>query len=138
MMIFRHPVWSRLGATVGILAVLALALAAPIHHVHAIERDLAGTEHAGHPGQAAAHMGAAHGGHGDHAQHGVPAKPEAATVHCPLCTLGKMAGVLLPPDLTTIHVPGVAPELPFPVEAIAAASSQLREIPQPRGPPARA
>lgn len=133
MTIFRQPMWNRLGAAFGVLAVLALALAAPIYHVHAIERDFAGVAHAGHGGPAASHMG--HAGHG---QDEAPAKPETATVHCPLCMLGKMAGVLLPPDLPVIHVPSLVLDTPFPVETIVAVSSKSQEIAQPRGPPARA
>ena len=133
MTIFRQPVWSRLGATFGVLAVLALALAAPIFHVHAIERDFAGVAHAGHGGPAASHMG--HAGHG---QDEAPARPEAATVHCPLCMLGKMAGLLPPPNLPVIHVPSLVRDALFPVETIAAVSSQAQRIARPRGPPARA
>src|SRR3546814_9633966 len=108
MTIFRQPVWSRLGAAFGVLAVLALALAAPIFHVHAIERDFAGVAHAGHGAPAASHMG--HAGHG---QDEAPARPEAATVHCPLCTLGKMACLLLPPNLFVIDVPSLVRDAPF-------------------------
>jgi hypothetical protein len=133
MTIFRQPVWSRLGAAFGVLAVLALALAAPIFHVHVIERDFAGVAHAGHSGPAASHMG--HAGHG---QDEAPARPGTATVHCPLCMLGKMAGLLLPPNLPVIHVPSLVRDAPFPVETIAAVSSQSQGIAQPRGPPARA
>ena len=133
MRIFRQPIWSRLGATFGVLAVLALALAAPIHHVHAIERDLARIAHGAYPGPDAAHTG-----HGGHAQHGAPAKPEAATVHCPLCTLGKMASVLLPPDQPVLHLPRRALAAPLPVESVIAPSRPSPGPAQPRGPPARA
>lgn len=133
MTIFRRSRWRRLGASFGVLAVLALTLAAPIHHVHAIGRDLAGIAQAGHHGPATAHEG-----HGDHARHGAPAKPEAALVHCPLCTLGKMAGLLLPPSLAVIHLPTLAAAMFFPVDRVAAVSSQPRGVAQPRGPPARA
>ena len=133
MTIFRQSPWRGLGATFGVLAVLALALAAPIHHVHAIERDLGGIAHPGHRGPAAAPEA-----HGDHARHRAPARPETATVHCPLCTLGKMAGLLLAPTLTLIQLPGLAQDIAFPVEAVAAVSLRQRGIAEPRGPPAGA
>jgi hypothetical protein len=128
----RHSRWSRLGAAFGLLAVLALAALAPIHHVHAIQRDFGGFAQS-HQAQAEGRHASA-SGHAHHAPADQPAKP----IYCPICTLGKMAGVLLPPDLPVLVPPLTGRDGPALAVAASPLSSRAEPTARPRAPPVHA
>ena len=133
MKAFRQSRWSRLGAAVGLLAVLALTALAPIHHVHAIQRDFGGPLQTHQASAEGCHTTAS--GHAHHTPADQPAKPP---IYCPICSLGKMAGSLLPPNLPTLAVPAVGGDVPAPVVVAALLAGRVEPAARPRAPPVHA
>jgi len=130
---FRHSRWSRLGAAFGLLAVLALAALAPIHHVHAIQRDFGGFAPPHQAQSEGCHTAAS--GHAHHAPADQPAKPP---IYCPICSLGKMAGVLLPPNLPILAAPVVGRDGPAPAVVTPVLVGRTDPAARPRAPPVHA
>lgn len=133
---FRRQHWTRLGATLGMLAVLTLASLAPVHHVHAIKRAFAGMAATGHAH--AAHQAGAPAGPAAHCHDCASDTPDARPAHCPVCTLGKMAAGLLPPDSPAIALPRRADATLVALGSLAAPAGRSERTAQPRAPPAAA
>jgi hypothetical protein len=133
MILFRRGLAGKLGAAIGVAAMLGLALVAPIHHLHAIARDFGTAQHAGHATQQPCH-----GEHAGPAQ-GPPAKPSgSAPVYCPMCTLGKMAAALLPPSLPLVAIPLVTGDAPVFIATPTPSSNRPERVARPRAPPVQA
>jgi hypothetical protein len=133
MTIFRRHLWSRLGAALGVLAVLVLALLAPIHHLHAIERALAKAVD-GHAGQPAV----SHSEHAAHDHGAPPAKPQRVPTDCPVCTLGKVAAALLPPSVPAVATVVFLHDSPAAIPTTAPLSGWSHSSARPRAPPVHA
>ncbi len=124
----------RLGAVAGMLAVLVLAFAGPIHHLHAIARDFGTAHHA----VAAVPAEDCHEGHARHGEAPPAKQPANAPVYCPVCTLGKMAAALLAPSQPALTVPLALGDPPIAVATAAPDGIRPVGIARPRAPPVEA
>jgi hypothetical protein len=128
---FRHGLIAKLGAASGVVALLALVLLAPIHHIHAIAFSFTKAGHALHDGQLSHDRSASNPG-----EH-TPDEPGRPPVRCPFCMAAKSASVLLPLVGPAIAVRFAAIGSVAPVPA--ASPTPLRFVPaaRPRAPPAQ-
>lgn len=121
----RHGATARFGSAMALLALLALTLLAPVHLIHAIERDaLAAAEQA----DCEEHDGHAH--HDGHAQHGKH-KP----VYCPVCALAKAAASLVVPTTPLPIRLAVSAPVRFIIDDAELAIRPQNLLPQARAPP---